>query len=92
MSHSAMVPFAALHFEGDDFRPAFVLDDIGHHSGVLHERGANGGFALIADEENAIKRKLLACFSFNSIDNESVPRGNAVFLASRFDNCVHKTL
>ena len=92
MSHSAMIPFAALHFERDDFRPALVLDHIGNDGGILNQRGANGDFALVADEEDAVQRKLLACFGFQTIYNESIPRGNAVFLASRFDNCVHKTL
>jgi 4a-hydroxytetrahydrobiopterin dehydratase len=92
MSHSAMVPFAALHFEGDHLRAALMLHDIGDHADILQQRSTNGYLALVAEEEHAIKRMFLARFSFNAVHNESIPRGNAVFLASRFDDCVHKSL
>ena len=90
MADRAVIAFAPLHFESDQFGPAFMFDHIRDDSRVLNVGSSDRDFAVIAHKQDAIERIFVAGFRIQAVNDQSVSRADAVFPATRLNNSVHK--
>ena len=89
MPDGAVIAFAALHFEGDFFLAAKMFKDIGGDMRIAHGRRADGEFAFVSHEQNAVKSDRLARLIFEAINFDGLARRDTILFSTSFYYCVH---
>ena len=87
---AALAPrvFAAALLEGDDFRPAALLDHLGRNRGACDRGGAECD-AVAAHNQDLAEFNNFAGLALDLVDLEHVLSGNAVLLTARFEDREH---
>jgi hypothetical protein len=88
MTHRAVVSFAALEFEGNDFVAAKLINDFGLHGCSLDERSSDTNRFSGTREKDLGECGGLAGFDIEFLDFQDIPFLNPVLLPTGFDNCV----
>src|SRR5215467_10770847 len=88
---AALAPrvLAAAFLEGDDFRPAPLLQHLGGDRGARHGRSAERD-GITAHHQHVAELDDLAGLAPDLIDLEHILGGNAVLLAAGADDCEHR--
>lgn len=80
--------FAALEFEGDAFRSAELVEDLGGHGCTINQGFADGGVGTIIDEKDLDEANFVIHLDVEFFDIELVALLHAVLLTAGFDDCV----
>ena len=80
---------AAPLFEGNDFRSAGLVDELGSHFGAAHKWRADFDLVAVADHQDVREFDGGARFACKALDCEKIVLGDAILLAARFDDSVH---
>jgi hypothetical protein len=86
---NALGVLAAALLEGDDLAGAALLDHFGNDHGAIDEGCANGCAGAFADHENLVELDGVAGGALELLDRQNVIGGDAVLLATGFDDCEH---
>src|SRR5450631_1509994 len=73
--------------EGDCLRAARMFDDLARDTGTFDKGGSQSRHAIARQHENAIERHGIPGLASERHDGDRVPGGDAILLASGFDDC-----
>jgi hypothetical protein len=90
MADALMIAFAAFHLKSEFLLAADVLDDVGDDGSARHSGRAHGDFAVVIDQQDAVKGDRLARLNFQAFDFEGIASGDPILFASSFQYSVHK--
>src|SRR5690606_29711555 len=80
---------AATLLERDDLRSAALLDNFNGNRSAFNDRQADLDVCAFANGENVAQLYDFASFASDLLDLQYIVRGNAVLLATGFDDCEH---
>jgi hypothetical protein len=86
---NALGVLAAALLEGDDLARAALFDHFGRDEGAVDKGSADGCAGAFADHENFVEFDDVAGFAVELFDFRTSFGGNAVLLATGFDDCEH---
>jgi len=84
MTDGLVITLAALHLERQLVLAALVFDDVRSDSRTGDGGRAHAQFAVVVDQQHAVKRDRLAGFNFKTFDFELVASDNPILLATCF--------
>jgi hypothetical protein len=84
MADGLMIAFAAFHLESELLFSADVLDHVSGNRSASDSGGTDGDFAIVVDEEHAVKSDRLAGINGQAFDFKRIARGDAILFASGF--------
>ena len=90
MAALALRVLAAALLEGDDLRPALLLDDLARDGDALDCGQPDLGCPVAREHEHVVEGDGLARPGFELGDRDDVLGGDAVLLAAGLDHCEHR--
>jgi hypothetical protein len=90
MAALALRVLAAALLEGDDLRPALLLDDLARDGDALDSGQPDLGCPVAREHEHVVEGDGFARPGFELGDRDDVLGGDAVLLAAGLDHCEHR--